>query len=69
MGGEREREEKEGGESAAGLRESRGAVCTFKEGMLRGDISTAEKEKACEPIGKDPEVAASGRGHKRGERE
>jgi len=38
--------------------------------MLRGNISAAEEEKACEPIGKDPEIAAGGVGHKRrGERE
>ena len=37
--------------------------------MLRGDISAAEKKKACEPIGKNPEIAAGGVGHKRrGER-
>ena len=37
--------------------------------MLRGDISTGKEKAACEPIGEDPEIAASGRGHKRGERE
>ena len=37
--------------------------------MLRGDISASEEETACEPIGKDPEIAAGGLGHKRrGER-
>ena len=37
--------------------------------MLRGNISAAEKEKACEPIGEKPEVAAGGVGHKGEERE
>jgi len=27
--------------------------------MLRGDISTGKEEKACEPIGEKPEVAAT----------
>jgi len=27
--------------------------------MLRGDISTGKEKAACEPIGKDPEIAAS----------
>jgi len=26
--------------------------------MLRGDISTGKEKAACEPIGKDPEIAA-----------
>ena len=33
--------------------------------MLRGDISAEEQKTACEPIGKKPEVAAGGVGHKR----
>jgi hypothetical protein len=38
--------------------------------MLSGHISAADEEKACEPIGKNPEIAAGGVGHKRrGERE
>jgi hypothetical protein len=37
--------------------------------MLRGDISAGEEKAACEPIGKKPEVAAGGVGHKRRERE
>ena len=37
--------------------------------MLRGDISAHKQKAACEPIGKNPEVAARGGGHKRrGER-
>ena len=51
----------DGGEclSFADLGECGSTVGAIKEGMLRGDISTAEKEKACEPIGEEPEVAAS----------
>ena len=37
--------------------------------MLRGNISASQEEKACEPIGKDPEIAAGGVGHKGEERE
>tara|TARA_Y100000004_G_scaffold51931_1_gene57494 strand:- start:24 stop:407 length:384 start_codon:yes stop_codon:yes gene_type:complete len=61
----------DGGEclSLAHLGECGSTVCAIKKGMLRGDISTAEEEKACEPIGKEPEVAARRSGHKRGERE
>jgi hypothetical protein len=67
----REREEREERrESAAHLGECGSTVGAFKEGMLRGDISAAEEEKACEPIGEKPEVAAGGVRHKRrGERE
>ena len=66
MGGERG----ERRESAAEFAECRGAVGAFKEGMLRGDIRTHKEKTACEPIGKNPEVAAGGVGHKRrGERE
>ena len=45
--------------SFAHLGECGSTVCTFKEGMLRGDISTGKKKAACEPIGEKPEVAAS----------
>jgi len=45
--------------SLAHLGECGSTVCAIKEGMLRGDISTTEKEKACKPIEEKPEVAAS----------
>ena len=65
MGGERG----ERRESAADLAECGSTVCAIKEGMLRGDISAHKEKAACEPIGKDPEIAAGGVGHKGEERE